>query len=78
MLCHGRRGNNSEQNINETRPGELAVQCIACPIPNVNLLSNWADAPPQMRFLYYLFLSFDICFQLKRKKTSSWSKDPSP
>ncbi|KAK7433784.1 hypothetical protein VKT23_020552 [Stygiomarasmius scandens] len=63
------------RNIDETHQGELAVQCIACPIPGVNLPEDWQSKPVQ--FLYNFFLAIDTCFRLKRRKFSSWEKDPS-
>ena len=33
----------------ETRNGELAVECPACPIPGVNLPDGWEDADPAIR-----------------------------
>lgn len=29
--------------VNATAPGELAIQCCACPIPGVNLSDDWED-----------------------------------
>ncbi|THU96563.1 hypothetical protein K435DRAFT_858427 [Dendrothele bispora CBS 962.96] len=65
------------RSIEETKPAELAVKCIACPDPDVNLPTNWTEAPAEMKFLYILFLAFDACFRLKRKRVSTWSRDPS-
>ncbi|THU83394.1 hypothetical protein K435DRAFT_871314 [Dendrothele bispora CBS 962.96] len=45
MLRRGGRGNDGERTIDETKPGELAVECIACPRPEINLPSNWTNAP---------------------------------
>ncbi|THU99859.1 hypothetical protein K435DRAFT_658235 [Dendrothele bispora CBS 962.96] len=77
MLRRGGRGNDGERSIGETKPGELAVECIACPQPGVNLPDGWHNAPSSMKFLYALFLAFDACFRLKRKHISSWNIDPS-
>jgi hypothetical protein len=30
-----------------------------------------------IRFIYNMFISFDACFRLKRKRISTWKKDPS-
>ena len=40
MVKRGGRSYDST-GINGTSPGELAVLCLACPIPSVNLPSNW-------------------------------------
>ncbi|THU75671.1 hypothetical protein K435DRAFT_563222, partial [Dendrothele bispora CBS 962.96] len=77
MLRRGGRGNDGERTIAETKPGELAVQCIACPLPGINLPEGWANAPDGIKFIYTMFLAFDACFRLKRKKVSSWTRDPS-
>ncbi|THU93004.1 hypothetical protein K435DRAFT_671013, partial [Dendrothele bispora CBS 962.96] len=63
--------------VEQTSPGELVVKCIACPIPEVNLPKGWQNAPPNLKFLYNFFLAIDACFRLKRRKISSWEKDPS-
>ncbi|KAJ7800539.1 hypothetical protein B0H14DRAFT_3092594 [Mycena olivaceomarginata] len=70
-------GNDPDRTAAETREGELAVECIACPKPGVNLPEGWEKAPPEMQYLYTIFLAIDTCFRLKRKKVSSWSADPS-
>ncbi|KAJ7695539.1 hypothetical protein B0H14DRAFT_3530148 [Mycena olivaceomarginata] len=61
----------------KTHQGELAVDCLACPKAGVNLPEGWKDAPVELRYLYTIFLAIDACFRLKRKKISSWLKDPS-
>ncbi|KAK7450187.1 hypothetical protein VKT23_013070 [Stygiomarasmius scandens] len=77
MLRRGGRGNDGARSVNETKQGEVAVTCIACPQPGVNLPSNWRDAQSDTRFIYTMFLAFDACFRLKRKRISSWKRDPS-
>ncbi|KAJ6471042.1 hypothetical protein C8R45DRAFT_1218231 [Mycena sanguinolenta] len=76
-LKRGGMGNDPDWRTSETAEGELAVDCLACPKPGVNLPPDWKDAPPDMRFLYAIFLAIDACFRLKRKKISSWAADPS-
>jgi hypothetical protein len=44
MLKRGGRGNDGERNVSETKPGELAVECPACPWPGVNLPDDWGEA----------------------------------
>ena len=43
MVKHGGRSYDAT-GIDGTSPGELAVLCPACPIPSVNLPSNWQSA----------------------------------
>ncbi|KAF7324231.1 CxC2 domain-containing protein [Mycena sanguinolenta] len=76
-LKRGGMGNDTDRRTSETRPGELAVECIACPKAGVNLPEKWEDIPADKRFLYAIFLAVDACFRLKRKKISSWWADPS-
>ncbi|KZV60704.1 hypothetical protein PENSPDRAFT_694042 [Peniophora sp. CONT] len=57
----------SARPLSETRPGEIALRCPACPIPGVNLPTGWEDAPPEYRFLYALYIAIDANFKLKLK-----------
>jgi hypothetical protein len=49
MLRRGGCGNDGLCTIEETKPGELAVPCIACPDPTVNLPPDWDKAPLAIR-----------------------------
>ncbi|KAJ6512449.1 hypothetical protein C8R45DRAFT_813144, partial [Mycena sanguinolenta] len=62
--------------VDGTRQGELAIECPACPRPNINLPVGWQDVPLEQRFLYTLFIALDACFRLKRRLVSSKLKDP--
>jgi hypothetical protein len=48
MLKRAGRGHDPE-GIANTKPGECALLCPACPHPGKNLPENWKDAPPQFR-----------------------------
>ncbi|KAJ7803737.1 hypothetical protein B0H14DRAFT_3487098 [Mycena olivaceomarginata] len=76
-LKRGGMGNDPDRCAAETRSGELAVDCIACPKAGVNLPDGWEKAPPEKRFLYAIYWAIDACFRLKRKMISSWAADPS-
>ncbi|KAJ7138999.1 hypothetical protein C8R44DRAFT_938433 [Mycena epipterygia] len=76
MLKQGGQGNDGTRKVVETRLGELAVTCPACPQPRVNLPEDWASAEGSKQFLYILFLAIDACFRLKRRLVSSEAKDP--
>ncbi|KAJ7754133.1 hypothetical protein B0H14DRAFT_2405084 [Mycena olivaceomarginata] len=76
MLKRGGRGNDGDRLVAETRPGELAVVCPACPQPGVNLPADWESASGEERFLYILYIAIDACFRLKRQLVSSELKDP--
>ncbi|KAF8169323.1 hypothetical protein K438DRAFT_1983394 [Mycena galopus ATCC 62051] len=56
--------------VEGTQQGELAIECPACPCPDVNLPAGWENAWPGERFLYTLFLALDACFRLKRRLVS--------
>ncbi|KAJ7018738.1 hypothetical protein C8F04DRAFT_976786 [Mycena alexandri] len=75
MLKRSGRGHDPS-GVNRTKPGALAVECPACPRPNVNLPDDWENAPPEDRFLYSLFIALDACFRLKRRLVSSELRDP--
>ncbi|KAJ7352104.1 hypothetical protein DFH08DRAFT_805385 [Mycena albidolilacea] len=48
-LKRGGMGNDPDRTTAETREGELAVECITCPKPRVNLPEGWEKAPPEMQ-----------------------------
>ncbi|KAF7343819.1 CxC2 domain-containing protein [Mycena sanguinolenta] len=64
--------------VEGTQQGELAIQCPACPRPDVNLPTGWENASPEDRYVPFtpLFLALDACFRLKRRLVSSELKDP--
>ncbi|KAG6835952.1 hypothetical protein H0H93_012949 [Arthromyces matolae] len=68
MLKRSGRGHDPAGILN-TKPGECAVRCPACPQPGLNL--------PEDCYLYRLFLAVDANFRLKRKHRSSEKADPS-
>ncbi|KAK7020260.1 hypothetical protein VNI00_017752 [Paramarasmius palmivorus] len=76
MLKRGGIANDRDRRLEDIRPGELAVRCIACPQPGVNLPEGWQAVASHSRFLYYKFLSLDACFRLKRRSISSEAADP--
>ncbi|KAI0038301.1 hypothetical protein FA95DRAFT_1505875 [Auriscalpium vulgare] len=59
-----------------TGPGELAVTCPACPMPDVNLPEGWEAAPPNRSWLYRLMVAVDANFRLKNRLRSSSTRDP--
>ncbi|KII87217.1 hypothetical protein PLICRDRAFT_112660, partial [Plicaturopsis crispa FD-325 SS-3] len=60
-----------------TKDGECAVLCPACPQPGKNLPVGWEDAPPDLRWLYTLYLGIDANFRVVRKTVSNHISDPS-
>ncbi|KAJ7471734.1 hypothetical protein FB451DRAFT_1399051 [Mycena latifolia] len=59
-----------------TQQGELALKCRACPRPGWNLPEGWENAPPEYRFLYFLFLVMDANFRLSNRNVLSEVADP--
>lgn len=74
LRCGGR--GHDPGGVTETKAGELAVLCPACPHPGKNLPSGWENSPPETRWLYALFIAIDANFRLKRKVVSSDQVDP--
>ncbi|KAJ7653994.1 hypothetical protein DFH06DRAFT_1330093 [Mycena polygramma] len=72
----GRAHSCDEHRMEDTKPGECALLCPACPQPEKNLPPDWEKVPFERGFLYALFLAIDANFRLKRKDVSSEEKDP--
>ncbi|KAJ6470678.1 hypothetical protein C8R47DRAFT_1222567 [Mycena vitilis] len=72
----GRAHSMDADRINDTKAGELALLCPACPQPGKNLPEGWENVPFERSFLYALFLGIDANFRLKRRDVSSETKDP--
>lgn len=49
LMKRAGRGN-VPNGVTTTRPGELAMRCLACPIPGLNLPDGWENAPPELRY----------------------------
>ncbi|KAK7024177.1 hypothetical protein VNI00_016485 [Paramarasmius palmivorus] len=47
MLKCGGIGNDRQRQLDNIQAGELAVRCIACPQPGVNLPKEWLSAPEE-------------------------------
>ncbi|EEB90113.1 hypothetical protein MPER_11724 [Moniliophthora perniciosa FA553] len=52
-LKRGGRGNDGKRPVSETLPGELAVQCPACPKPSVNLPKDWENVTESRKMVIY-------------------------
>ncbi|KAJ6462254.1 hypothetical protein C8R47DRAFT_1225566 [Mycena vitilis] len=72
----GRGHSPAEDRVNETKAGEVALLCPACPQPGKNLPPDWDNLPFEKAFIYALYLAIDANFRLKRKDVSSEAKDP--
>ncbi|KAG0696318.1 hypothetical protein DFH29DRAFT_984642 [Suillus ampliporus] len=62
--------------ILSTKEGELMILCPACPQLGRNLPQDWENAPPNVKWLYGLFLAIDANFWLCRRNKSSDQADP--
>ena len=49
MMKRAGRGQDST-GVNGTKPGELVVECPACPHPGVNLPENWKNVREDLRY----------------------------
>ncbi|KAG1744767.1 hypothetical protein EDB19DRAFT_1826912 [Suillus lakei] len=58
------------------KEGELAILCPACPQLGRNLPQDWENAPPNVKWLYGLFLAINANFRLCRHNKSSDQVDP--
>ncbi|KAK7015899.1 hypothetical protein VNI00_019007 [Paramarasmius palmivorus] len=77
LLKRGGVGNDPSRSLEDIQDGELAVRCVACPRPEVNLPPDWQTGTAlSKQFLYHKFISIDACFRLKRRKISSETRDP--
>ncbi|KAF8805690.1 hypothetical protein BYT27DRAFT_7067644, partial [Phlegmacium glaucopus] len=70
MTKHSGRGHDPA-GVSQTKEGECAVLCPACPQPGKNMPPGWEDKPENRQYLYALFLALDANFRLKRKNVSS-------
>ncbi|KAJ7434249.1 hypothetical protein B0H11DRAFT_2258549 [Mycena galericulata] len=75
MLTRSGRGHDPA-GVANTKDGECALLCPACPQPGKNLPEGWETFPEEKQFLFALFLAMDANFRLKRKDVSSEEKDP--
>ncbi|KAF9023539.1 hypothetical protein BDZ89DRAFT_955587, partial [Hymenopellis radicata] len=74
-----KRGGRShdQAGIEGTSEGELALQCLACPHPGINLPNNWQQNWAKLnRFLYRLFIAVDVNFRTRNALVSSPERDP--
>ncbi|KAL0573338.1 hypothetical protein V5O48_008616 [Marasmius crinis-equi] len=76
QLRRGGIGNLLGRDLQSLEPGRLAIRCVACPRPGINLPPNWREAAKEWKFIYQKFIAVDACFRLKRRTVSSEQKDP--
>ncbi|KAF9544440.1 hypothetical protein CPC08DRAFT_730279 [Agrocybe pediades] len=60
--------------VSTTSPGELLLECPACPHPDRNLPPDWMSSGPLL-FLYTIYLAVDANFKLKGKVFSQQRDD---
>ncbi|KAI6032422.1 hypothetical protein EDC04DRAFT_2518762, partial [Pisolithus marmoratus] len=59
--------------ISNTKKGDCALLCPACPHPGKNLPQGWRSIKPEK----HLFVALDTNFRLKQRAVSKDSNDPS-
>jgi hypothetical protein len=66
LLKRSGRGHEPE-GIEETKPGQCAVECPVCPHPGRNVPLNWHEAPENSKYSVFFILSaFDVdCHQME-------------
>ncbi|PPQ74198.1 hypothetical protein CVT24_012717 [Panaeolus cyanescens] len=62
--------------IEGTPPGGMAMICLSCPYPDINLPEDWMSAPEEDQFLYRAYTAMDANFRLKNQLVSSYSQSP--
>ncbi|KAJ2913845.1 hypothetical protein MD484_g6552, partial [Candolleomyces efflorescens] len=77
LLKRSGRGHDPTRPASETKPGECAVLCPACPQPGINLPEGWEDEPEETQYIHGLNLALDCNMRLKRKNVSNTTADPS-
>ncbi|GJF00552.1 CxC2 domain-containing protein [Phanerochaete sordida] len=75
MLKRAGRGQDPT-GISGTKEGELVVECPACPHPGINLPDDWQSVREDLKYLYWMYVSLDACFRVKRYDISDTEKDP--
>ncbi|KAG9311341.1 hypothetical protein JVU11DRAFT_8443 [Chiua virens] len=76
MLKRSGRGHDPS-GVGNTKGGECALLCPACPQPGKNLPDDWDKAPKDEQWLYALFIALDANFCLKCRAISQDAVDPS-
>ncbi|KAF5340049.1 hypothetical protein D9611_012394 [Ephemerocybe angulata] len=76
LLKRNMRGHDPVRNAAQTKLGECAVLCPACPYPEINMPKDWEDEHESLRYIHSLNLALDACFRLRRKDVSSDQADP--
>ncbi|PBK94556.1 hypothetical protein ARMGADRAFT_1029626 [Armillaria gallica] len=65
-----------EEGIKMTELGTLALPCLVCPCPGVNLPEGWEKVPDSYKFLYRPILGSDMDFHLSERDKSDDAADP--
>ncbi|KAJ7820051.1 hypothetical protein B0H13DRAFT_1661106, partial [Mycena leptocephala] len=62
--------------VGETKNGECAVMCWACPHDKINLPDGWRNVSAEFRFLYMLLVAIDANFCMKNRLRANEHEDP--
>lgn len=53
MLKRAGRGHDPERDCSQTREGECALLCPACPHPGINMPEGWEDEPAETKYVAF-------------------------
>ncbi|KAF8870835.1 hypothetical protein CPB84DRAFT_1692745 [Gymnopilus junonius] len=67
---------NDPTGVDGTKTGELAIRCLSCPHPGINLPEDWVNTPEKLKFLFMMIMCMDANFRLKNQLVSNYSQDP--
>ncbi|KAJ7799003.1 hypothetical protein B0H13DRAFT_2503961 [Mycena leptocephala] len=78
LKCLRRAGRGHDPaGVDNTKLGQCAVNCWACPHDRRNLPDGWRDVDPKYQFLYMLILAVDANFRLKNRMRANEIDHPS-
>ncbi|KAK0227246.1 hypothetical protein EDD85DRAFT_776903, partial [Armillaria nabsnona] len=75
LLLRGGKGN-EVNGVTNVGPGELAMECLACPRPQVNLPEDWHLVPVEKLYLYRKVVGIDANFHMMNLLRSDDITDP--
>ncbi|KAK6967162.1 CxC2 domain-containing protein [Favolaschia claudopus] len=74
-LMRAGRGHD-DRGVAETREGECAVLCWACPHDNINLPPGWRDVAPEFQYLFIMVVAMDANYRMRNRLRANEKDDP--
>ncbi|KAK7031679.1 CxC2 domain-containing protein [Favolaschia claudopus] len=65
-----------ERGVAETRQGECAVLCWACPHDAINLPIGWREVAPEFQYLFILVVAMDANYRMRNRLRANEKDDP--